>query len=239
MMHFLRQRGFRTQRPKFPLVGIVFYSKSQYQQYMSRVVGTNASGSYCIYMGNTNRIYLYDATQGKGKESREWDENLATVMHEAAHQTAFNCGVHTRFGQTPKWGIEGLGCLFEARGIYDAFHYRKIDDRLNLGRLRDFKHMRKTTDLEPLMMDMVASENVFKRRPGQAYAMAWALTFYLSEKQPRDYMRFLKKTSNLGPFDSYSQSQRVRDFQQIFGRDSKMLMTRVGRFIDEIRVDEG
>lgn len=234
MVHFFKQRGYHVSKPQFPLVGIVFYSKAQYQKYCSRVLKTNASNTYGVYMPQTNRIYLYDATQGKGKKSREWEENLATVMHEAAHQTAFNVGVHTRYGGTPVWVIEGLGCLFEAEGIYDAFHHRKQEERLNPGRLRYFKSIKDSGNLESFLMGIVASDKKFRQDLGKSYAAAWALTFYLSEKQPRDYIRFLKKTSKVGPYDKYSDSDRVRDFRMIFGKDTKMLTTRVSRFVDDL-----
>lgn len=237
MTHFFKTRGYPISKPMFPLVGIVFHSESQYQAYCSRVLKVSASNTYGVYMANTNRIYLYDATRGAGKKSAEWEENLATVMHEAAHQTAFNCGVHTRRGRTPVWAIEGLGCLFEARGIYNSFHFRNRTDRINYGRLRDFKQsVQRSGDLESFLMSMVASDKIFQRDPSRAYAAAWALTFYLSEKQPRDYIRYLKKTSKRGPFDRYSAEDRMRDFKQSFGKDSRMLATRVSRFVDELKL---
>lgn len=240
MTHFFKTRGYPTRKLQFPLVGIVFYSKSQYEQYCSRVLKANASDTYGVYMSNTNRCYLYDATQGAGKKSSEWEENLATIMHEVAHQTAFNSGIHTRRGSTPVWAIEGLGCLFEAKGIYDAFHFRSRNDRINYGRLYHFKKsVQKRGNLESAIMNMVASDKIFQRNPGDAYATAWALTFYLSEKQPRDYIRFLKKTSKFGPFDRYSSQQRVKDFAQIFGKDTKMLSMRVSRFVDELKLPKG
>lgn len=234
MVHFFRQRGYNVSKPKFPLVGIVFHSRAQYQRYCSRVLKTNVSSSYGVYMPKTNRIYLYDATQGAGKKSLEWEENLATVMHEAAHQTAFNVGIHMRAGGSPVWLIEGLGCLFEAEGIYDAFHHRSQADRLNEGRLRDFKSIKNSGNLESFLMGIVASDKKFRQDMGRSYAAAWALTFYLSEKQPRDFIRFIKKTSKVGPYDTYSASDRVRDFRLIFGKDTKMLTTRVSRFVDEL-----
>ena len=33
----------------------------------------------------------------------------STIVHETTHQVAFNTGLHSRIGQTPKWVIEGSG----------------------------------------------------------------------------------------------------------------------------------
>lgn len=236
MIHFFSQRGFQLSKPKFPLIGIVFYSKDQYNRYCGRVLKTNASNTLGLYMHQPNRIYLYDATRGQGTKSRAWEDNLGTIMHEAAHQTAFNCGVHKRYGQTPRWAIEGLGCLFEAPGIYDAFNHRKKTDRLNYGRLRDFKRL-SSDDVESTLIEIVTSERIFRNYPSKAYAMAWAMTFYFSEHHPRDYIRYLKTTSKLGPFDSYSARQRMRDFQGNFGKDTKQIATRILKFVGGLKLN--
>lgn len=68
MTHFFKRRGYPMKQPQFPLVGIVFYSKNQYLDYNQRVLNSNASNSYGVYMPDTNRIYLYDATKGTGEE---------------------------------------------------------------------------------------------------------------------------------------------------------------------------
>ena len=169
MVHFFRTRGYPMGKPKYPLVGIVFYSQQQYLQYNSRVLKSDASGSYGVYIPRTNRIYLYDATQGTGKKSTKWEENLATVMHEAAHQTAFNTGIHVRGGETPYWMAEGLGCLFECKGIYDAFKFRRQEHRINYGRLYSFKK-RVKDDAEQMISSVVSSDDLFRRDPIRAYA---------------------------------------------------------------------
>src|SRR5262249_36583873 len=37
-----------------------------------------------------------------------------TMIHEATHQVAFNTGLHSRIGESPKWIVEGLATVFEA-----------------------------------------------------------------------------------------------------------------------------
>lgn len=233
MVHFFRTRGFPMGKPKYPLVGIVFYSQQQYLDYNRRVLKSNAAGSYGVYIPRTNRIYLYDATQGSGKTSSKWEENLATVMHEAAHQTAFNAGVHVRAGETPHWIAEGLGCLFECKGIYDAFKHRRQEHRINYGRLFNYRKYVKD-DAEQMIRSVVASDDLFRRDPNRAYATAWALTFYLSEREPRKYMRYLKQVAARKPLTSYSASSRVREFNQIFGSNYEMLAARLSREMDEL-----
>ena len=233
MVHFFRVRGFPMSQPKYPLVGIVFYSQKQYVEYCQRALKSNVGGTCGVYMPNTNRIYLYDDTRGTGTRSPRWQENLATIMHEAAHQTAFNCGIHQRAGETPAWIVEGLGCLFEGKGIYNAFKFRRTEDRINYGRLYAFK-TRVRKDAQSVMAAVVSSDSLFRREPGRAYAVAWALTFYLSEREPKKYMQYLNKVAEHKPLAPYPASQRVAEFNNIFGRDHEMLAARLTRYIDEL-----
>ena len=235
MTHFFRTRGYPMKKPKFPLIGIVFHSKSQYQAYCRRVLNYSAEDAIGLYMENTNRIYLFDATQGQGAQSRRWEQNLSTVMHEVAHQTAFNAGIHVRRSRTPGWIVEGLGCLFEAKGIYDTSKFKRREDRVSVSRLQRFRK-NSIDDVEDDVMSLVSSDKLFKREPLNAYATSWALTFYLSERRPREYVRFLKMVAKHEPFDRYSSSQRVAEFSKVYGRDFRKLAMELVRYMRDIRV---
>lgn len=235
MTHFFQVRGYRMKRPEFPLVGIVFHSRDEYLAYLQRSVRFNGASSIGVYVPQTNRIYLYDATAGSGTKSREWENNLGTIMHEAAHQTAFNTGVHVRLAETPRWLGEGLGCLFEARGIYDSSHYRNREDRINYVRLMSFKQ-NVNQDAAKIINDMIATDKPFQYDPERAYAAAWALTFYLSEREPRKYIRYLRTVSKHQPLQKYNSATRQKEFAALFGRDSRMVGARVSRFMDELPV---
>jgi len=236
MTHFFRSRGFPMKRCEFPLVGIVFYSESQYLNYCNRVLQQSMAGSYGVYSHKTNRIYLYDATQGVGEKSPLWEENVATIMHEAAHQTAFNTGIHVRYAPAPVWTVEGLGCHFEGRGVYDSFAYKSASDRINVGRLRDFKsHVRDRS--EYYFSSMIASDKIFKRDTARAYAAAWALTYYLSERESSNYTRYLREVAKHEALEyGYDDEARIKEFARFFGSDLKMLAVRISRFIDGLKV---
>lgn len=232
MVHFFRVRGFPMAKPRYPLVSVVFYSQRQYLEYGRRILKTGLGGSCGVYIPKTNRIYLYDDTRGVGTASPRWEENLATIMHEAAHQTAFNCSIHTRGSETPAWIVEGLGCLFEGKGIYNAPRYRREEHRINYGRFSAFQSIR--GDAEAMISSVVASDTLFRRDPGRAYATAWAMTYYLSEREPRKYVRYLKAMGQRKPLATYSASQRIRDFNTHFGSDYQMLAVRLVRYMEEL-----
>lgn len=231
MTHFFRTRGYPMMKPRFPLVGVVFYSQNQYLNYSRRVLNKNANNTYGLYDSVTNRIYLYDATRGQGTKSPEWNTNVETVMHEVAHQTAFNTNIHVRGAAGPAWIAEGIGCLFEARGIYDSFHFKSQRDRLNPVRLRDFKRHVKD-DAESVFGSLISTDRPFQRDPVRAYAAAWALTFYLSEREPGKYIEYLKTVAEHEPCVEYSRQDRLEEFTAAFGKDFRMLATRATRFLD-------
>ena len=68
-----------------------------------------------------------------------------------------------------------------------------------------------------------------------AYAQSWALTFYLSEKEPSAYSRYLATTAARPAFRNYPATDRIADFSHAFGDNWKMLDARVRRFMDELR----
>ena len=76
--------------------------------------------------------------------SRAWQQNEATIIHEATHQMAFNTGVHNRFAPTPVWLAEGLGTMFEAPGVWDWRNHPDRSERINRGRLAQFRQWRHT-----------------------------------------------------------------------------------------------
>ena len=53
--------------------------------------------------------------------------NGATIVHEATHQIAFNCGLHTRFSDCPRWFSEGLAIYFETLECGPGEHNRQLN----------------------------------------------------------------------------------------------------------------
>ena len=82
--------------------------------------------------------------------------------------------------------------------------------------------------VEPVL---IAGDTSFDRNPLQAYAHAWALSFYLSETQPREYTRYLVKLAALPEFQSYPPAQRLADFQEHFGKNLRTVETQFRRYL--------
>ena len=114
----LRATGPRC--PDFPLVAVVFNSRESYAKFSEGELGSGAGSIVGYYSLRTNRVTMYDLT-GRGslrspatgvarlaksiamlaRPSRR--AVVATVVHEATHQMAFNSGLQTRFADIPLW----------------------------------------------------------------------------------------------------------------------------------------
>jgi hypothetical protein len=226
-------RGFELSRPEFPLVAIVFANEIDFRRYAAKEGAPLPSGIVGYYSTATNRVVLYDIGDGNGSKAA-WQQNFATVLHEASHQTAFNTGIHSRWSQPPRWVAEGLGTMFEAKGVNDSRSYPSEIDRINRGRLSDFKALR--SKRKPVaFLEILQSDALFERDTIRAYAEAWALTFYLVEKTPREYAKYLKKTASRPPFTLYPSGQRVKDFTDVFGENLPLLDAKFVKYMDELK----
>ncbi len=234
MSQYMSARSIPLRSPQYPLVAIVWKTQAEMMQYSARE-GTNVSaGVLGYYSIASNRVTMYD--QGAGHaDNAEWQRNYATVVHEAAHQTAYNTGVHNRYSPPPKWLVEGLGTLFEAPGVWNSQLYTKQSDRINAGRFNDFRQFSSQGLPAGALADLISGDRSFQFNPGMAYALSWSLTFYLVETRQADYVRYLNKMAELPDFQNYPSAKRLSDFTSIFGSDLKMFEAHWLRYMKELK----
>lgn len=232
-VHYFKVRGFAVAEPEFPLVAIVFRNQDDFLAYARREgarIGTNVLG---YYSPTSNRISLFDIGGGRA-QAGDWQVNAATIIHEATHQTAFNTGVHRRFGAAPRWLVEGLGTMFEAPGLWNSAHETSRSSRYNRGRLAQFQRFLKDRS-ENVLQQLVADDHLFQSDVDRAYAEAWALSFFLVETRPRKYSELLSRTAARPAFMRYDAAQRLADFTAIFGGNFRHLEAEFLKFMAEQR----
>ena len=225
--HYFTARDWRPGEARFPLIAVVHPNQAAFAKAAFAEGNPNVNGVLGYYSAQSNRITMYDAAASH--PGVDWRQNAETIIHEAAHQTAFNCGVHTRYAATPRWVTEGLGCLFEARGVHSSSQYPHQSDRLNNYRLAAFKQRMSRRPADSLAQ-FLTSDRLFQTDAEAAYAEAWMLTFFLSETEPRKYLQYLQKTAALKPLVAYPGPQRLKDFSDIFGSNLTMFDARLTRF---------
>jgi hypothetical protein len=232
LLAYFRVRGFQPEEPKFPLVAIVHRNRDDYYQAATASGNSVPPNTLGHYDNLTNRVQLFDVTAGN--RNQDWSTNADTIIHEATHQTAFNVGIHNRFADQPVWLVEGLATMFEAPGVWNSQSFHSLKDRINKGRLTDFRANLKQRNPGTLG-NLVASDQMFKTDAAAAYAEAWAMMLFLCETRPRQVGEYLQKVAARPDFSSYFASQRVADFTECFGSDFKMLEANFLAWMEEIK----
>jgi len=231
--HYFRVRGFSLSEPAYPLVAVVFRDEAEYFRHAAAGGTPMRPGTLGHYDPMSNRVFLFDVTASAS--GADWSENAATIIHEATHQTAYNVGVHKRFTTPPRWLVEGLATMFEARGVWNGQYDGSQSDRVNRDRLLGFRNYMATRRKPGSLAAFLSTDQAFRSDVDGAYAEAWALSFYLCETQPRLYAAYLQKTAERPLFSEYSAAERIADFQDSFGSEMKMFETKFLRFMDEVK----
>ena len=175
---------------------------------------------------------MYDLTglesQGHGRMSKAAEINqilaqpealrtVSTIVHEATHQIAFNCGLHTRLSDCPRWFSEGIAMYFETPDLRSAKGWGGIGN-VNGPRLEQFQTYmaaRPANSFETLIRDDKRFTDA--KRSLDAYAEAWALTYFLINKHPKEYVSYLRTLSAKKPLVQDNPERRLDEFRQAFG----------------------
>ncbi|MHB1035582.1 MAG: DUF1570 domain-containing protein [Pirellulales bacterium] len=249
--NFWTRKGFKLHDPEFPLVAVVFADPESYQQYSKGELGDAGASIIGYYSLETNRITMYDLTgvAAAGRGSRrgtaaqinqvlaqpEAERTVATIIHEATHQIAFNCGLNTRYADVPLWVTEGVAMYFETPDLGSAKGWRTIGavNRVRLARFRDYLSRRPANSLETLLGD-----DKRMRDPQQAldaYAEAWTLTYFLLRQRPQQYVAYLESLSKKERLLWDNSASRLEDFKKAFGDDLPKLDRDFLRQVEKVR----
>ena len=235
-VNFWSRRDFPLVEPEFPLPLIIFAGADQYADFAEEELGAAASSIVAYYSLRTNRVIMHDLTGveairshqgGRGRKlniqgllSQPAAEPLvATIVHEATHQIAFNCGLHKRYSDVPLWLCEGLAIYFETPDLKSTRGWHGIG-RINQRRLDDYR--RGLAGRSPnRLADLISSDRLFRdtRTGPEAYAQAWAMTYYLLRTREEAYLAYVKMQSEKPRLIWDDEATRLAEFQQHFGVD--------------------
>lgn len=238
--------GFPLQEPATPLPAIVFANARQFAAYARRDEGPSLSTAKGYYSIRTNRIVLYDLTAGqRSRRARSAEElnkrlstaafNVATIVHEATHQIAFNRGLHTRFADNPLWLTEGMAMYFETPDLRSRSGWRTAG-AVNSGRLQAFqKTLRRR---KPGAVAALIGDDERLRHPklaAAAYAEAWAFTHFLINTRRADYVKYLEHLSQKPRLIWDTPEERVAEFRAAFGEDLEQLDRSFLSYVEQLR----
>lgn len=223
---YFSTRGFKLGEPEFPLVAICFATREEFLAYCREEQARVAGPIVGVYLTVSNRVALYEQPVASDVD--------ATVIHEATHQLAFNLGVHSRVGPSPRWVVEGLAEVFENGAFRRRQSGDQPRDRANLPRLRHFTGVYAPKRPDKAFEQLVQSDDLFRTSSLDAYSEAWALSFFLAETRAARYSEYLRRIAARDPTADYSDEDRLKDFRAVFSTPSGLLDAEFRRFIDQL-----
>jgi Protein of unknown function (DUF1570) len=240
--NYWQHQGFDLHEPEFPLGVVVFADRQSYDQASREDLPAGTGNIVGFYSLRSNRINMFDLTGSEAVSKQTGAANrrgsmreinqmlsqpaatplVATVVHEATHQIAFNCGMQTRFADIPLWLCEGMAVYFEAPDLASRSGWQGIG-RVNYPRLEKFR-----TNLgnwhDGSLEEMLRDSKRFRdpHTALDAYADAWALNYYLIKYQPKAYTAYLKELAEKRPLIDDEPKQRLAEFRKHFGDPRKV-----------------
>jgi hypothetical protein len=231
--NYWERRGLKLTQPSRPLVAVVFDTQGAYVTYARPELGEAAPAIIGYYNLQSNRVVMYDLTRAGGGERRagtmkqinavlarpEASNTVATIIHEATHQIAFNAGLHQRLADIPLWLSEGLAMFFETPDLSSSKGWRTIG-AINRPRLVRFRQYLKNRPADSLTT-LIADDKRFRDTATalDAYAEAWSLNYFLINRYPKQYAEYLKALGAKGPLLSDTPEERLAEFRKAFGDD--------------------
>lgn len=248
--NYWTRRGFTLSEPAFPLVAVVFADRASYVEFSRPDLGDAADKIIGYYNLQSNRMTMYDlsgteaasrARDRRGSPGQiskilalpEAERNVATIVHEATHQIAYNCGLHARLSDCPLWFSEGIAIFFETPDLASRKGWSNIGgvNRPRLTQFRTYLRSRPADSLETL----VATDKRFRdtSQALDAYGEAWSLTYYLIRQKPKQYLEYLRRLSQKKPLLWDSPETRLQEFTAVFG-DLKKLDAEFVRYMAKV-----
>jgi hypothetical protein len=243
--NYWQKQGLELHEPEFPLPVLVFADRQMYDA-ASRTDLPGGTGNIVgFYSLKSNRVNMFDLTGAEAVRGAANSRNaglrrgsmreinhmlsvpaavplVSTIVHEATHQIAFNCGLQTRFADIPLWLCEGMAVYFEAPDLASTRGWRGIG-RVNYPRLDTF-HRNLSNWNDASLERLVARDTQF-RNPETAiesYADAWALNYYLIKYRNEDYADYLQTLAKKPALVQDEPTTRLEDFQKHFGDLQKL-----------------
>jgi len=223
--YYWGSKGIKLQKTP-PLVACVFRNKKSYQAYGRPELGKTIESILGYYSYKTNRIAMYDLTAGQRLNAAaitkymRTERTVATVIHEATHQLAFNTGLQQRFADIPLWLSEGLAIYFETPDLTNGKSWRTIG-KVNQVRLRQFgEYVRGGHRRPDSLLKLVQSDDRFQQlgNARYAYAESWAFCYFLIKHHPKAFVDYLKILQKKEPLITHSPEERIADFVTAFGK---------------------
>ncbi|MDR3636393.1 MAG: DUF1570 domain-containing protein [Isosphaeraceae bacterium] len=150
-----------------------------------------------------------------------------TAAHELIHQLVATAGLFRAHDDAPHWLHEGLAAQFEViRGGRWAGIGRAHDLRLP-----DWRAIRSSPRLVPLVQDAGFGHGYDR----DVYAESWALVYYLRQRRPEEFVRFLDLLRGPDAETARGPERTLKHFATAFGPDLGAVERDWHEFLETVR----
>lgn len=222
--------GLEPRPPRGPLPILILASRDEYVAFATQDASADVANTRAYYSMRTNRMVLHDplaepsavrvnlSARDVDRRMAALPQHTATLLHEATHQLAYNCGLHQRYADNPMWLTEGLAMCVEPSDV-DRHSVELRLTRPNAERLVDFKTYARQRRQEESLSGLIASEDRFRDAETQsdAYCEAWALSWFLYREHRDQYVEYMRLISQKPLLTWDDGQQRLTDFEAVFG----------------------
>ncbi|WP_197439716.1 DUF1570 domain-containing protein [Calycomorphotria hydatis] len=215
--------------PEFPLVAVILPDFATFNRYAAEELDLSlGEGVVGFYSPTTNRMVMSDLASGlRGGRARASGQlnallnasmnSVSTVVHEATHQIANNCGMHTRYADTPTWLSEGIALYCDSPDLKSGSGWGTIG-KVNTPRLRRLKSMMSSRAMPDIKNIILIDDNMKSDEYARkGYAYAWALTYYLMRYRKLEFLNYVNFISQKRPLFMTTPKGRLADFETAFG----------------------
>ena len=234
----------KLHKPKSPLIAVVFRNAQQFAEFATKDEGPHLAAAQGYYSIRSNRMIMFDLTSDSKTTVKSGQDivrrlamkpaNVATVVHEATHQVAFNSGLHTRYADNPLWLTEGMAMYFETPDLRSPKGW-KTAGRVNLSRLKQYREYKAKRRKDNSLTQLVQNNDVFQSSVHDAYAEAWALSYFLMKTHREQYVNYLKLVQAKPRLVWDSKEQRIDDFVGAMGKSIEKLDAEFERYMRRLR----
>lgn len=255
---YFRRKGFRLREPPGKLMVAIFDSQSGFEAYLGQRMSASVTGIYhtgtnrlLVYDYGQNAAFVAQQKHEQGlarrigsdldrrryietvhRQAQEFrtEANIGTIMHEVAHQLAFNSGLMSREGDVPFWLAEGLACFCEAT-VNSA--WQGIGE-LNPERIEPLIGPAQGHGRFIALFDLITRDDWLQAKPNMpspllVYAQSWALFRMLMTERPQALRHYLALS-----YGRRTGEHRLADFTQAFGSDLPRLELRYHEYVKEM-----
>ncbi|MCM2369423.1 DUF1570 domain-containing protein [Aporhodopirellula aestuarii] len=224
---FWKNQRVSLDEPKYPLVAVVLRDRNAFLRHASAEIGETAQSVIGYYHLESNWMTTYRVAN--------IERNIATIIHEATHQLAYNCGLQTRFADNPMWVSEGLAMFFESPDLSNPRGWRGVGrvNIVNLKRWRRYQPKRPSDSL----VTMFADDSRFRSAATaeDAYGESWAMTYFAIRTMKEEYIKYLQELSKSEPLRERTGRERIEMVESAFGMSVKELDEKFVNYMMRVR----